>query len=200
MQSNEYRCPVRSGLTKRWGLLAAALLLSLSACVPAFAQRYAVSTNLVQYANYGTLNGEASMSVARHWTLGLAARYNPFSYTKKEGPVQNKQRAFALSSRWWPWHVYSGWWVGPKAQFQECNAGGMRSAETREGRRVGIAVQGGYSYMIGPHLDLEFGVGVWAGRDHYTTYDCPVCGLTTGEGKKAFLLPDDVVIALTYIF
>ena len=54
--------------------------------------------------------------------------------------------------------------------------------------------------MIGPHLDLEFGVGVWAGRDHYTTYDCPVCGLTTGEGKKAFLLPDDVVIALTYIF
>ena len=198
MRSDINRGPIRSGMTRWIGL--AAGLLCLAGCVPAFAQRYAVSTNLVQYANYGTLNGEGSMAVARHGTLGLAVRYNPFSYTKKDGPVQNKQRALALSYRWWPWHVYSGWWLGPRAQFQEYNAGGMRSAETREGRRVGVAVQGGYSYMIGPHLDLEFGLGVWAGRDRYTTYECPVCGLTTGEGKKAFLLPDDVVIALTYIF
>lgn len=179
-------------------LLAAA---ALSACVPAFAQRYAVSTNLVQYANYGTLNAEASMSVSRHWTLSLAGRYNPFSYGGKDGrSLRNKQRAVAMGGRWWPWHVYSGWWTGPKLQAQEYNRGGIRSDETQEGYRYGLSLTGGYSYMIGSHLDIEFGLGFWAGWDRYRRYDCPVCGLTVEEGGKAFLLPDDVVIALTYIF
>lgn len=181
-------------------LLAGALLL-VSGCVPAFGQKAAVSSNLLQYANMGTLNGDVSLSLARRWSVQGGFRYNPFTYTNSnQEQMQSKQRAFSLGARFWPWHVYSGWWMGPKGQFQQYNTGGIRSPETREGSRMGVALMGGYSYMIGPHLDVEFGVGVWGGWDRYRKYACPVCGLTVGQGQKPFLLPDDVMLALTYIF
>lgn len=183
-------------------LLLGAFALPMRACLsPAFAQQVAVSTNLVEYINFGTLNAEASVSMARHWTAHAGGRYNPFSYDNAKGKtLQNKQRALYAAARWWSWHVYSGWWFGSKLQFQEYNTGGIRSQETREGRRYGASLAAGYSYMIGPHLDLEFGLGLWGGWDRYTKYECPVCGLTLDEGQRGFLLPDDVLIALTYIF
>lgn len=180
-------------------LLAAFLLQGCFA--PAFGQQAALSTNLAEYLNFGTLNAEASVSLTRHWSLHGMARYNPFSYVNgKDETLQHKQRSFATGARYWPWHVYSGWWLGTKAQFQEYNSGGILSRETQEGRRYGLSAMAGYSYMIGPHLDMEFGLGLWGGWDRYTRYDCPVCGTTTGSGSKGFFLPDDLVIAVTYIF
>lgn len=180
-------------------MLAALLLQGCFA--PAFGQQAAVSTNLAQYLNFGTLNAEASVSVARHWTVHAAARYNPFSYVNgKDETVQHKQRAIAAAARYWPWHVYSGWWLAGKTQVQEYNSGGILSQVTQEGRRYGFSAMAGYSYMIGPHLDMEFGLGLWGGWDRYTKYSCPVCGTTTGSGGKAFFLPDDVLISLTYVF
>lgn len=182
-------------------ILAGGLFLLSSCLSPGFAQQAAVSTNLVQYANFGTVNGDVSVAPVRHWTVHAGGRYNPFRYGKSdEGAVQNKQRTVYAGSRWWGWHVYSGWWLGPKLQYQEYSTGGIRDPETREGRRVGMALSGGYSYMIAPHLDLEFGVGFWGGWDRFTLYECPVCGLTVDSGKRGFLLPDDVLVALTYIF
>ena len=183
-------------------LLLSVCLFPVRSCLsPAFGQRVAVSTNLVEYFNLGTASADASVSMARHWTAHTGGRYNPFSYDRSEGgTMQNKQRALYAGARYWSWHVYSGWWLGSKLQFQEYSTGGIRSQETREGRRVGTALSGGYSYMIGPHLDLEFGLGLWGGWDRYAKYECPVCGLTLDRGQRGFLLPDDVMIALTYIF
>ena len=54
--------------------------------------------------------------------------------------------------------------------------------------------------MLRKHLNLEFGLGMWAGYDSFSTYDCPVCGVTIDSGKKFFLLPSELVMALTYVF
>lgn len=51
------------------------------------AQEFAVSTNLADYADLGTLNFEASYGIARHWSLVAGAKYNPFTY--KTGRSRN---------------------------------------------------------------------------------------------------------------
>ena len=58
----------------------------------------------------------------------------------------------------------------------------------------------GNAHMLAPHLNLEFGLGLWAGADIYKVYSCPSCGLTLDGGVKGFVLPDDITIALVYVF
>ena len=182
--------------------VAVSALLLASACVPAFAQQASVSTNLAGLANWGTLNCEASYAVARRWSLTAGLRYNPFTYPggADDGVRQFRQRTLALGTRYWPWHIYSGWWLSAKAQYQEYNIGGFVSPETREGDRIGAALGGGYTYMLGPHFNLEAGAGVWAGRDWYTLYACPVCGRTLDKGNRKFLMLNEVLLGLTYVF
>ena len=54
--------------------------------------------------------------------------------------------------------------------------------------------------MLSAHLNMEFGLGLWGGVDMYRKYDCPVCGLTEKTGRKGFVLPDGVKIAVAYVF
>ena len=169
--------------------------------VHAEAQDWALSTNIVEYVNLGTLNAEAHYAFDRHWNVSAGVRYNPFEFSfGEEGGARNKQQSYALGLRFWPWHIYSGWWLSGKVQYQEYNAGGLFSKETREGDRFGTGFTGGYTHMLTKWLNLEFGLGFWTGYDDYTEYACPVCGVVTDKGKKFFVLPDDVIIALSFIF
>ena len=165
-------------------------------------QDSALSTNIADYAMLGTMNISYSRSAAMHWSLEAGAKYNPFSFNKGDAEKQMQNRQFVISAglRYWPWHVFSGWWFAAKAQFQEYNQGGMLSRETSEGDRFGGVLGAGYTYMLRKHLNLEFGLGMWAGYDSFSTYDCPVCGVTIDSGKKFFLLPSELVMALTYVF
>ena len=178
----------------------AALALSLTGGPRASAQDFALSTNAVDYLNFGTLNAEMSYSLTRHWTATASFRYNPFLFGEEGSEVTNRQRTFSAGTRYWPWHVYSGWWFGGKLQWQEFNRGGITSRKSREGFRAGTGASLGYTYMLGKHFNLDFGVGLWTGYEDYTVYQCPVCGLTVEKGKKFFLLPNDLVAALSYIF
>ena len=137
------------------------------------AQKASLSTDLLGYANFVTMNLDASYPVSRHWSINAG---------------------------WWPWNVYSGWWLGGKMQYQEYNTGGIFSRKTREGDRYGAGVAGGYSYMLGRHLNLDFGIGLWGGMDKYSVYECPVCGVTSSSGAKFFILPSDIMVALSYVF
>ena len=96
--------------------------------------------------------------------------------------------------------MYSGWWVGGKLQYQEYNVGGIVSRKTSEGDRLGAGISGGYSYMLGKHFNIDFGLGFWTGYDKFSVYACPVCGVTENSGSKFFILPSDVMIALSYVF
>ena len=164
------------------------------------AQRFSLGTNLADYADFGTLNISGTVSVSKRWSLGADVKYNPYLFSRGGEPLSARQRLFSLGSRFWPWHVYSGWWLGAKMQYQEYNRGGIRSEKTEEGDRFGAGLSGGYSYMLLPNLNLDVGIGFWGGWGRYTAYSCPVCGLTLEQGSKMFFLPNDIIFAFSYVF
>lgn len=181
------------------------LLLTLSLlalCLSARAQQWAVQTNLMDYANYGTLNIEGGVALSQHWSANAVAKLNPFHFKWKGEPLNARQQVLGAGVRYWPWHVYSGWWAGTRLQFQEYNRSNIKIKErpTDEGDRLGIGLSGGYSYMLNPHLNVDVGIGVWGGWDRYTTYSCPVCGLVKDKGQRGFILPNDLLLALVYVF
>ena len=180
-------------------ILLAALLL---ACGIAAAQEAALSTNVLGYVNLGTMNVEASYGVARHWSINLGMQYNPFTFdgNGEADTMQNRRQAYAIGARFWPWHIYSGWWMAGKMQYQEYNTGGITSPVTTEGDRLGAGLSGGYTYMLGRHFNFEVGVGLWTGYDIYTRYACPRCGRTIGKGEGIFVLPNDIMLSLSYVF
>ena len=179
------------------------ILLALSALSAPLihAQHWSLGTNLADYADFGTLNAEVSAAVSRRWSLHAGAKYNPFLYHNKYNePVTARQQAYYAGVRYWPWNVYSGWWLSARAQYQEYNRGGIRTVATQEGDRYGAGVAAGYSYMLHPHLNVELGAGVWGGWDRYTVYSCPICGFTEETGERTFLLPNEITLALVYVF
>ena len=186
--------------------------LLLTGC-PAKAQQMSLSTNLIDWANLGTVNAQAGVSLGRHVSLHAAARYNPwrFSHGEDGARFQNCARTAALSMRWWPWNVYSSWWAGARLQMEEYNRGGLFGVQrTEEGLACGAGIGAGYSRMLTGHLNLDMGLGLWGGRTRYTLYRCPRCGRIlsderTGESVKDarrwFLLPSsDVQVSLIYVF
>ena len=87
-----------------------------------------------------------------------------------------------------------------KIQYQEYNFGGIVSRQTEEGDRVGIGLCAGYTHMINPHWNIEFGLGGWTGTDWFRRYSCQECGGIQMSGKRWFILPDDILVALVYVF
>lgn len=166
------------------------------------AQRFSVSTDLLGYAALGTMNADVSCSISRKVSLTAGVRYNPFTFRKgdPDRQFQYRQQSYSAGARWWPWHIWSGWWFAGKLRYQEYNTGGIISPETEEGDRFGAGLYAGYTYMLGPHFNIEFGVGAWAGADRYKRYSCPVCGVTLDSGDRFFVLPDDIMLSLVYVF
>ena len=167
---------------------------------PAYGQKMSLSTNLAGYLNFGTMNMELSCGTGRHWSVTAGARYNPFSFKWRGRPARNRQQSYCLGTRFWPWHIYSGWWISGKFRYQEYSTGGIMSPETEEGDRLGAGLSAGYTYMLHPHINIEFGLGFWAGAGKYVRYSSPSCGVTLESGIKGFVLPDDIIIGISYVF
>lgn len=182
--------------------LAVCLILSVLVSATLNAQKFSVSTDVLDYACLGTLNADFSYAFSRHWSLVAGARYNPFTFGKdgSQSQFQLRQQSYALGARFWPWHIWSGWWFAAKMRWQEYNQGGILSSRTDEGDRYGAGLYAGYTHMLAPHLNIEFGLGLWSGADVYRSYSCPSCGLTLDQGTRVFLLPDDIMISLAYVF
>lgn len=177
------------------------------------AQRYSVSSNLVEWANLGTMNVEGSVAVARHFSLHAGLRYNPWTFRPgdpddrlvdplgdTERQFENRKQAYAIGARWWPWYIYSGWWVYARGQYMEYNRGGLIHHTAEEGDAFGLGVGLGYTYMLHKNWNIEFGAGAWGGVTMYTDYRCTNCGSVVSEGTKFFFLPDDVFLSLIYVF
>ena len=177
------------------------VLISI-ASLPSYAQKLSFSTNLLDYACLGTLNADVSYSVSRRWSIMAGVRYNPFTFRedKPQDQFQLRQQSYAAGARLWPWHTMSGWWFAGKLRYQEYNYGGIFSSESEEGDRFGAGLYSGYTYMLTRHLNLEFGAGLWSGISFYRRYSCQKCGRTIGHGRKYFLLPDDLMISVAYVF
>ena len=89
--------------------------MALSSGGTAAAQSYSLGTNVVEWANLGTVNAEAGVALARRASLHAGVRYNPWTFRKgnpedrftdpdgdSERQFENRKRAFSLSVRYWP--------------------------------------------------------------------------------------------------
>lgn len=168
----------------------------------ASAQKVSVSTNVLDCLALGTMNVDVSYAFSRHWSAVAGVRYNPFTFMKgdPQKQFQCRQQSYSAGVRMWPWHILSGWWFASKIRYQEYNVGGILGPQTREGDRFGLGLYSGYTHMISSHFNLEFGLGIWGGLDYYTKYSCPNCGVKIEEGHGGFMLPDDVMLSLVYVF
>ena len=55
-----------------------AVILALTvAATAAHAQKWSISTNIIDYLNFGTLNVAGSAAVAKHWTVNVNTKFNP---------------------------------------------------------------------------------------------------------------------------
>ena len=165
------------------------------------AQRFSVGTNAVEWAELGTINAEASMAVHQKLSIHAGAGINPRTFSKgdPEKQMENRSYDFWAGLRFWPWHVYSGWWVGGNFRYMLYNRGGVFNRKAEEGDAFQGGLFGGYSMMLSDQWNLDFGVGGWAGLKNYTLYDCPMCGMVIEKDKKFFIVPD-VRIVLQFIF
>lgn len=179
------------------------LVMAMAVPVTCLGQKWAVSTNLADYANLLTLNGELSFSVHKHYTISISGKYNPFVFNSGQGPekqLQNKTVTAAVGTRYWPFFVYSGFYFGAKLQWNMYNTGGVISERTFEGKAFGAGLNAGYSLLVTSHLNIEFGIGAWTGWTDYKEYDAPGCGKLTYEGGKWFVFPDELRVGLLFNF
>lgn len=184
---------------------------ALLCCLGAHAQKVAIQTNAIDWAFLLTPNIGLQYAVSQHFSIEAQAKVNAWSFrtsgTEEErmhNEIKSRQQAYALGARWWPWNVYSGWWVGAKIQFQQYDNGGLKALawlpDNEAGNAYGGGLSAGYSLQLHKHWNMDFGLGLWGGYKTYTVYSCPWCGKTVDKGAKTFILPDQAMISLMYIF
>jgi hypothetical protein len=178
----------------------------LCLCIPkiADAQKWAVSTNALQWASLGTINAEASYSLNRHITLNAGAVANPWdAFSPTYVKLKNNQYGGYLGAKYWPWHVFSEWWIGAKVQYKNFEQVGILTSKLVRGDALGVGISGGYSFMLGNHFNLDLGAGVWGGSFiNYQKYKGTnrVDHELKEEGGKGFFFLDNLILSLTYIF
>ena len=163
----------------------------------------ALSTDLVDWVYLGTANLEAGVSVHRHFSLQAGAKFNPWSFkTRKSGlDLYNKQTTAYAGFRYWPWYVYSGWWVGAQAQYTGYSETGVWRHALDTGKALGAGLSFGYTLMLNENFNLEFGAGVWGGRRfQHTLYCCPDCMKVRQSGPENFVALNDISVSVMYVF
>lgn len=182
--------------------LIVAITAFLMISVSAHAQRLAVSTNIVDYAMFGTLNMELNFAVNRHYSIDASARVNPWVFNKgdKKEQLQNKLQSYSLGVRWWPWYVYSGFWAGAKGQYMEYDNGGIFSMTNEKGDAFGIGLSAGYMIIVNSSFNVNIGLGAWTGYSSFRSYEWTCCGPELKRGGKMFLWPNDLAVSVVYVF
>ncbi len=192
----------KSDKTMKKKILTLCLLLIFATAGKIDAQKVSLSTNLVDWANFGTANIEAGISVSQHFSITAGGHYNPWEFQTPKGfRMHNQQITGYAGARYWPWYVFSGWWVGAKVQYSDFSRTGIWRPALEEGVSVGGCLSFGYTIMLHKKLNLEFGAGIWGGRHlKYTLYECPECMRVRETGPRNFIYPDEVSVSIMYLF
>lgn len=200
-------------MTKILAALVVASAFSFAPCRTVFAQNVSLETNLVDWAAVCTINGDLGVSVSRHFTIHLGGRYNnlrinpvsevitePGNHSSME--IRNRQKVGYVGVRYWPWYVYSGWWIQAKAQYMDFSNTGFGRPALKEGKGgTGGGLSAGYMVMLGKHFNLDLGAGFWAGHfKDLTVYDCPRKEWVRRTGPDNVIYPDSFTIGIMYTF
>lgn len=176
--------------------------LSLS-CFFASAQRFSLSTNLIDWANYATTNLELGFSVSQHVSLVAGGKYNPWDFSKGDEAIYNKNVVGYLGVRYWPWYVNSGLWFQFKGQYADYTITGTWRHALDQGKAVGGGLAAGYTFMISKHFNIELAFGGWGGYLlEHNLYECADCKVLRKEesGPRAFIDFDNISVAMVFVF
>lgn len=178
----------------------AVLLLAMS--FPARAQKVSIGTNFVDWAFFGTANIKGELALDQHVSVEAGAKYNPWTFRKDTTtPIKNQQVSAWVGARYWLWYVNTGWWMSAKLKFTDYAQTGLIWQSLDEGKSLGAGLALGYSYMLGKHFNIDFGLGFWGGKTFdYVSYHCPQCMKVEESGSKLFLRPDNIELSLKYVF
>ena len=184
-------------------VLPAVLAMLAAGCISARAQGWSIGTNFVQWANFGTVNVEAGYALNRHFSLAFGGRLNAWDFNQKDQKysLMNKQSTLYAGARYWPWYVFSGWWFGAKAQYSHIRQRGLYwSSMYENGHAVGAGLSAGYTLMLTKNLNLEIGVGGWAGGYVFYERYNGINPTVVDSGPRGFIKLDDIILSLTYLF
>ena len=72
-------------------------LLILQKPGEAYAQRWSISTNVMDYLNMGTLNAESSVAIAQHYSFNAGVRFNPWTmhYGNEDNQFENRKKCLS---------------------------------------------------------------------------------------------------------
>ena len=161
--------------------------------------QFVLSTNIVDWANLLTLNLEAGVGFHQHFSVQAGAKYNNLDFAK--GELFCHQTTAYAGARYWPWYVFSGWWLGAQARYTKYEETGLWRPALDTGTAIGCGLSIGYTLMLNEKLNLEFGTGIWTGRRYeYTLYCCPNCMDVRESGPSGFLAMNDISLAVMYVF
>jgi len=130
-------------------------------------------------------------------------KLNPWDFSKSDEQIFNKMTALYAGARYWLWYVNSGFWCQGKLQFANYRITGTWRPALDEGTAIGTGVSAGYSFMLTNRINLDLGLGAWAGYlARHNLYECSDClRLRESEsGPGGFLDWDHISVSLTYIF
>lgn len=170
--------------------------------VQSYAQKFSLETNLLDYLNLGTVNLEMNFGVSQHISILAGGRYNGWEFDGKSehDVLANVQTTAYAGMRYWPWHVYSGWWFAFKGQWQEYGRGGVWRPALEEGTAMGAGLAAGYTLMLSKSFNINFAAGVWGGVKDYILWNCRHCNRIREEKSSGFVGLDNVNISISYIF
>lgn len=155
-------------------------------------QKFAVSTNIIDYLDRGTINLGVSLALSRHISGELQYRNNPFGSGGGDDAILNQKTVYSIGARYWPWICFSGWWIKGAVQAENYVRQNYFTAiygdSLKKGTGFGASVGGGYSLMISKSFNIDLGADIWAGVD------------STSSGNKAFILPNNIYLGLAYVF
>ena len=204
-------CQVVACCAKQFSIFAVYSFLALCLSITTSAQEscsetdstFALRTNLLWDAA-AEPNLAFDVRVSDHVTLGFAAGLKPWprwGFWNWDNSGRNSHwRNFAVvpQARWWPEHVWDGWFVGTDFIYTHYNVGAVRFPFGMYPQVCDFRLQGsfwgggiffGHSWWIADNWRIEAEAGLAAGLAAYDRYDCPHCGTRLGREHKAALVP-----------
>ncbi len=131
----------------------------------ASAQRVGVSTNLLGWAAYGTINAGVEAAITPRITLDVDGYYNPFTFDDGKSA---KLWGVQPELRYWFKTKYTGLYAGVNSLYASYDCG--VSKYRYDGWVTGAGLGVGYSYPIMDRLRIVGGIGAgWKHMDYLKT-------------------------------
>ena len=178
------------------------LLIALFPLI-ASAQKVELESNLLSLVDFGTLQADAGISVAQHFSFHIGGKYNPWTF-KQETPsllIKDQHKIAYAGVRYWPWYVFSDWWFSAKVEYLDFLQTGVWRPAVESGKGIGLGLGFGYTKMLSKHINLDLGIGGIGGwLFEYTLDNSQNYSDIRDSGERPFIYPDMIQIGIMYVF